>query len=223
MAMRKTEMEDHRAKYYVALDRVQSMLKQKLYVEAVKHAVTSWDYVDGMMQYERKYSVKEFFTIESIEIVLKFAPLVFDRQSLNKLEALLTGQRRIEKNTSADLAEKLTAARTLMSTAYRIWSYLEKSPDCREDALDAVLGKQPGASNKVVKAWAEMELVHRIPDNRSHRIVLATRLSETIRGKCSSCGVVARATKVKFLKEVECPNCKSTSTFVILLNKSAKE
>ncbi|HVP11023.1 MAG TPA: hypothetical protein VMV94_07530, partial [Phycisphaerae bacterium] len=126
--MTKAEMEAHRAQYYELIAKARAARQDGRYREAVELAMSSWEYVDGMMQYERKYEDKEFNSVEGIDVVLKYAPLLFDLDSLNRLEDLLKDRRRIERDTSADMGDKLAKATAMMWEARRMWNYLEREP-----------------------------------------------------------------------------------------------
>ena len=119
MPLKKSEMEAHRAAYY-ALISARAALQQGLYHKAIDEASASWEYIDGMMQYERRYESKEFESVEGIDIVLEFAPLVFGFQSLEKLDELLRSQRRIDKHSSDDLAARLDSARQSLRDVHRL-------------------------------------------------------------------------------------------------------
>jgi len=93
--MTKAEMEAHRAQYYELIAKARAARQDGRYREAVELAMSSWEYVDGMMQYERKYDDKKFSSIEGIDLVLEYAPILFDAESLDKLEFLLKKQRRL--------------------------------------------------------------------------------------------------------------------------------
>ena len=115
-------------------------LKDGRYQDAIALAVSSLDYIDGMMQYEKKYDGKEFDSIDSIDLLHRYAPYLFEFEVLDSIEALLKGQRRIEKNTSRDLGDRLDESRTRMWEAHRLWSHLEQQPEARQDILSRVLG-----------------------------------------------------------------------------------
>jgi hypothetical protein len=59
-------------------------------------------------------------------LVIEYGPLLFDIDSLDKLDLLLKTQRRIDKNTSDNLAEKSLAARESLRDAHRLWNHLER-------------------------------------------------------------------------------------------------
>jgi hypothetical protein len=199
---------------YLALkaDMVQAQ-KAGLYQPAINIAVSSFDYVDGMMQFDRKYRGQtEYESVETIDFVLKYAPLLFDHESLDKIEVLLKAQRRIEKNTSANLAELLTEARATMWSAYHFWEYIEQTDTVSLNTL-----KKDGHPRwkSIAKDWEKIGLVSRRGDADSE-IALTTRLEDKVRGKCPSCGAIGMGAKAKLLELITCPRCKKSVCFVIL-------
>ncbi len=214
--MTKAEMEAHRAEYHALASRARSAKQAGLYREAVDLAVSSWDHIDGMMRYERTYNDHEVNGLETIKIVLRHAPLLFDFESLDKLEGLLKTQRRIVKNTSDDLAESLAKARALMWEAHRLWSHLERRGECEQDGLHLALGGTPNDWGAITEIWERMALVRRVPDGGSFRVALATRMDALTSAKCPSCGVAVKGLKVKLLDKVTCPKCRTKVLFVLL-------
>lgn len=213
-------MEAHQRQYKSLITKARSAVRKGRYHEAVKVSLSSWDYVDGMMQYERRYEEKEFTSIEGIEMVLKYAPLLLDFESLDTLEGLLKDHRRIEKGTSDVLADKLTDARTLMWEAHRLWSHLEEHPQARQDRLRKDLGGDQDEWRGIVELWAEMGLVERTPDGGSYLLALATRMGEIVSAKCTNCGDTVEAPKAMLLAELGCPECEARVPFVILPRQS---
>jgi hypothetical protein len=177
----------------------------------------SCDYVDGMMQFERRFEERtERKSVETIDYVLQYAPLVFDQASLDELGGILKSQKRIDKNTTADLADNLKKAIDLMWNAHRLWTVLEQSNDVPQDKLRTNLGGDQERWRSIAESWSRMGLVQRIPERGSYRISLTTRITAQVRGKCRRCGATGKAAMGRFLEEITCPKCQSTSTFVIL-------
>ncbi len=222
MAMKKAEMEAHRAKYNALIVRARAALREGRFHDAIEAAISTWDYIDGMMQYERRYQDREFTGIDSIDMALRYAPLVFDYESLNELDSLLKSKRRIDKNTSDDLVGKLAGARALMLEAHLIWDHLEKVPDARQDRIRKILGGNQDRWRSVVETWEKMGLVRRTPEGGSYRLSLVTRMDQVVRAKCPSCGAVAKAKKSRFLENQVCPQCRTTASFVILAEAAGK-
>jgi hypothetical protein len=214
--MTKAELETQRARYYDLMAKSRAALRYGSYCKAVASAVSSWDYIDGMMQYERKYKEKEFTSIEGIDLVLKHAPMLFDGESLGRLESLLRGQRRIERDTSADLAGQLAQARALMWDAQRMWDHLERHPGLRQDELRAALGGEQAGWRSLADAWEQMGVIRRTPAGGSYRLAFVTQMDDMVSAKCSSCGAVSQARKVTFLEGRLCEKCRTLAVFVIL-------
>jgi hypothetical protein len=216
MAMTKAEMERHRDQYRLWVSKAQASAQQRFYREAVELAVSSFGSVDGMMQYERKYGGTESVYVEAIDIVLRYAPPLFHFQSLDSLDSLLKNQRRIERNASGDVPERLREARALMWDAHRLWCHLERHSDCRQDELFGVLGGHRDRWRSIAEAWDSIGLIRRAPDGGSFSLSLYTRMDEVVPGKCPSCGVVGKAPKTKLLEEHHRPKCHASVYFVLL-------
>jgi hypothetical protein len=216
MALTKADMEGHRNAYDAIIHSAWAAERAGLYREVIESAISSWEHIDGMMQYERKYGAKDILNIEGIDLVLKYAPLLFDSESLDQLESLLQNQRRIVKNTSNDLRDKLAEARTTMWHAHRLWNHLEDDSGATHDEQDCVLGRNDGQSRGLIDAWEQMGIVLRTSKSGSNRLSLHIPTDTDTLAKCPSCAVVANATKGKFLKERTCPKCRTTVLFVFL-------
>ena len=193
--MKKEEMGQHRMEYDALMGAARAALQEGLYRDAVEAALSAWDHIDGMMQYERKYGDRDFDSIEAIDLVLRYAPLLLDSSALAKLESLLKTQRRIDKNTSESLADKLAKAESRIWDAHKLWDYLEGHAETRQDELRQILGGDQDEWRSTAEAWEKMRLARRTPEDRSYRLALSTRMGEVVSGKCPSCGAVAEAPK----------------------------
>lgn len=217
MAKTKAELQSDADAYRRALSAMRKAHRDGDVLAAIEIAMKACDYIDGMMQFERRFEERtERENVETIHYVLQYAPLVFDRASLDTLAALLKSQKRIDKNTAADLALEIQSAFQLMWDAHRLWTVLEQANDVPQDKLRAKLGGDQERWRRIAESWSHMSLVERIPDRGSYRISLRSRIKAEIRAKCRGCGAVAKAAMGRFLEENTCPKCNNTSTFVIL-------
>jgi hypothetical protein len=214
--MAKAEMEDHRAQYDALLSRALKALQSDDYGRAKELAISCWQHIDGMMQYERKYGDQDRISIDAIEIALRIAPLFFDYGCLDTLKTLLKNQRRIEKNSAENLSDKLAIAQTLMWNAHRLWNHLELHPNSRQDELHKVLGADQSDWPLLAEKWEVMGVVRRSPEGKSYRLALAKPMSETTLAKCPSCAAIAKAPKANFLENHHCPKCHDVVSFVIM-------
>ncbi len=214
--MKKADMEFHRAQYQGLMVEARAAEREGRYRLALEQAVSAWEHIDGMMQYERKYDDAEFQSVAAIEMSLRYAPFLLDFKTLDNLDSLLKDCRRIERNTSEALKDKLGQARARMWENHQLWDYLEKNPGTRQDHLRRILGGDQDQWRSTVERWERMCLLRRIPDGESYRLALATRMDEVILTKCPSCGEVVEGPKAMFLEDIVCPECETSVVFVIL-------
>jgi hypothetical protein len=214
MALKKAEMESHREQYHQHVAQARAAVEEGRFSDALKLAASSWGYVDGMMQYERKYEGKEFESVEGIDIVLEYAPLLLDFELLERLGELLKAQRRIDKIASDDLSERLDRARALMWEAHRFWNYLEASAD--DSTANTDRDADPASWPTIAVKWERMQVVQRTSSRKAYAYSLCTRMDEAVLGKCPKCGAHARSRKARLLEEAPCPKCKAMATFVLI-------
>ncbi len=223
MAKTKAELESDYMRHSELMIQVRQARKEGDFLKAVELAVSAWEHVDGMMQYERRYGGHtDYKSIDSIEFVLRFAPLIFEFKGLEQLAVLLKSQRRIDKNTSADLVENLDTANTLMWDAHRLWRHMELHAPVRQDELRTQLGGDQDRWRWIAETWAEMGLIKRTPHGGSYLLTFFTRLDEKVRGKCPSCGATGSGVKARLLEDITCPKCQTSVHFVLILTQSVQ-
>jgi len=220
MAMKKAEMEDHHTQYRERVGRAWSAAREGRYEEAVEQALSSWDFVDGMMQFERRYMGAELVPVDGIYLVLKFAPLLFDFESLDQLEVLLKRQRRIEKNSPDSIADQISKARSRMWEAHRLWGHLEQLSNPTRDELSECLGDVDEQWRSIIDVWEKTGLVRHTPDGRSYRLSLWSPLDEVVRARCPACAVMVKAAKVKLLEQRSCPKYRESTLFVLIAEEN---
>lgn len=214
--MKKSEMEYHADAYRTKMRAAGAAEQRGLYRLALESAVSAWEHIDGMMRFERKYGDAEFTSIPAIDLALKYAPLLLDRKLLTQLETLLRDYKRIQKNATDDISERVARAHSQISENHRLWSHLEKHPGVLQSSLSTVLGGDQTRWRSVAESWEKMGLVSRTPESNSHRLSLATRMGAVVPGKCPSCGAVEQAPKAILLEKIACPKCRKQVTFILL-------
>ena len=190
-------------------------MSQGAFLQALDTAIQSFDVIDAMMQFERKYEKRQFDRIEAIDIVLRYAPILFHTTSLEALNNLLKNQKRIDKNADADLAADLRCAYEKMWIAHALWEHLERSPSVPLGELSAKTQDQRQA-RAILNEWVRMGLVDVTGATQETFVRLATNLLERVPAICSLCGVHIQGTKYKLLESRDCPGCHRPSTFVLI-------
>ena len=210
---KKAELELEARQYHALMERARAAQRRGLYQEAIDAAFASLDFVDGMMQYERRFESRTFDSVDGIDLILEWAPLVLGYDYLDRLESLLKEKKRIQKHTSEDLGARLAEARELMWAAYRVWEFLEHHAELNARTAREVLKVDSGAWQAIRSGWLKMRIAD---DSRKRGIALATRLGKIVDAKCPACGLVAEAPKAMFLEELACPKCKKNAWFVLV-------
>jgi predicted Zn-ribbon and HTH transcriptional regulator len=211
----KAELKAAQDAYDQLLQRAQRDESLGRYATAVTHAVEAWEYVDGMMKYERRFEDAEFKSLPCIDLVLRYAPLLFDVSSLDRLGELLKKHRSVEKHTTDDLEARLTKAREFLCRAHRLWSLIEQNPGITLDEVTARLGDKLRESPAMVARWEEMGLITRSQSRTGVSLRLTTRLESDALARCPSCGAKVQARKLSLWKEQRCPKCGQTVDLVI--------
>ena len=186
------------------------------FADAISHAIDAWDHLDGMMKYEKKWEGREFKSVPCIDLVLKYAPLVFDASSLDRMGALLKAQKSIDRLASDDLASRLSEARSLMVRSHRLWQHLCHNRGVRQDSLRATLGGDQEEWRHLCERWDSMQMLRRVPSGGSYELWVATNLEDKVRGRCSGCGRAVRGRKLDMLADQTCPSCQKSCMFVMV-------
>lgn len=216
MAKTKAEIESDRDAYLEKMASAKAAERKGLFREAIKAALSAWPYIDGMMQFEKRYEKRAFDSVDAIDLVLKYSPLLLDFESLNVLENLLQEYKRIERDTSADMSEKLAQARERMWANHKLWTHLEWNPETKQSDLRKAIGGEQEYWRTIAETWSRMGLVKRVVFDGGYVLSLVTRTGAIAKAKCSSCGKVSEAPKAMFFDSLKCAACKTLSVFVIL-------
>lgn len=67
----KLELESIQNDYKARLEKARSAERNGDYQQVVKLAVSSFDFIDGMMQFQRKYEKRESASVETLELVFR--------------------------------------------------------------------------------------------------------------------------------------------------------
>lgn len=216
MAKTKADLQLEWEMHHSLLSQAKSAVAASKFDEALDIAVESWEFLDGMMAFSRKYEDVEFSAVEAIEIVLAYAPLRFRFDSLTRLETLLKQQRGIQRKSSTDLSKAIAVAHARMQDAHLLWTLLEIGIEACTAEMRGRLGSDKRRWVAMLRDWQCMGLVNPSPDSGMYGYSLATRMSEVVRAKCSGCGARVKAPKSKLLEPINCPKCKALAFFVIL-------
>src|SRR5262245_41640487 len=144
------------AEYHALVNRAKDEISRHSYMPALRSIVQAWDHLAQCMEYEQKHEGREFSNIESIDLALKYAPLVFATYVLDKLQSLLKSKRRIDRDASDDLAAMLADARARLDDARRLWNEIERVPGRNRSAVYESLGQPKRRWEGLIRDWQTM-------------------------------------------------------------------
>jgi len=216
MAKTKAELQADWTTHHAYLAKAHELMAAKRFDEAIDLAIASFDYLDGMMSYAKKYEDTVFETVPAIDFVLANAPLRFRYDSLNRLEEVLRAQRGIQRKASQDLSRAISIARNRMQDARALWALIDATANTAQRKTSST------AAAEILVDWHRMGLVRRSPDVGGIGYCLTTQMGETALAKCFNCGVVAKAPKIRLLSSLNCPKCHTDAGFVILPTTDTK-
>jgi hypothetical protein len=215
MPMSKAEMQQHKDEYDRRIEQSRSAIRSRQYALGLGIAKQSWQFMNGMVQHERKHQ-RESFSFDGIVLVLKFAPLLFDLASLDEATSFLKTERRTMKFSCDDLQSLSIEAQERLWMGYRLWDYLEQHEAIDQSVLKGVLGGSQEKWRGIVNGWIAMGCVSGTTQAGSTQLSLTTRMEQRTYGKCFACGALAGAKKSTFLDRAVCPVCRDETWFVLL-------
>lgn len=220
----KSELQADRDRYYEWLTIARNERARGNFGKAIDRSLVAFPYIDGMMQFERKYeprsdASRDHESIEAIDIVLDYSPYLFRFDAISSVRQLLDKQRRIDRNTTEDLRAKLASATRLMWELRKLWTELEQAGRLESSiALDALRIERAFLTKDALNPWHACGVLQHDP-SRSY-LELSTQMHAPWRGKCPKCGCVAKGPKRKLLEPVNCPKCKHSVTFTLISSAS---
>lgn len=222
MAKSKAELEQDYMIYIALREQWLDAEQHSDWKRALESAIQALQYVDSMVRYARRYEKADLQSIEAIDLIVRLAPLLFEHEKLDALEALIEGNRSLERFTSESLADKLKKARHRMRIARRLWNQLESQAEHQQVRPSPSPATIEAQEREILEEWCRMGLVRRLPEGSAHPFMLVTSLAQIIRGKCPQCGAVVRASKGVLLEPRQCPRCARQVAFVLMDNREER-
>lgn len=183
---------------------------------AVERAERTWQHLDGALRY-LKADGRNMPKVFGIEIVLQYAPLLFDAGALVRLEDFCIEKRRILKSFGYNFDPDVICSRQLMKRAQMLWSELERRNQWPSENLRQTFSGDDEEWEQLVGIWTSMNaVVHKSIQGVLH-LSLATQMDALTSGKCPRCGTTTTLTKAQMLDRSTCPGCAAIEVFVEII------
>lgn len=171
---------------------------------SIDFALQSLQFIDGMIQFEKRFKKSEVIQQPTLKLILVNAPIIFRFQAINDVEEFLNRTKRVEKNSSIDWRKMIEEARRLLDSALHLWQLIETESDINcVDRIGRVY---------LLNAWERMGVV----THQLQGYSITSAMNARYRAKCFGCGQVFDSNKDSLLSEMSCPVCKTMQYFVIL-------
>lgn len=216
MALSKDEIREHAARYDELQACARAAEARGEYFTAIEHARGAFPFINGMMQFREQSEGASFESIETIDMVLRLAPPLFDTASLDELEALLKAKRRIAKETNVDEKTQFVVAREQIRVAHRLWNFIEANPAVNSDQIAAHLQLVKSLWSGLLDFWVKANLLTVHDDSGQATYGFEHSTDHVIIAKCGLCGIACKGPKHRFLQQQECPRCQQSSLFVLV-------
>lgn len=182
--------------------------------EAIASSKKAWQYVEDMMKFERRWEKREFSSVPCIDMVLRYAPLLLDEESLSDLEALLKSRKSIDRLASDDLAAQLQKARDHLSDARKVWAMLDGRDWTDSAEIVRLSGVGAAAGRKSLTDWQKIGAIEaRDVDGRREIRPVFADARPTV-AACRFCGSDVQCTCGETLQPRACAKCGKTSCFI---------
>jgi hypothetical protein len=208
---KKSELESGWLRYSTIAQKADALLIDGYYNEAIDVSLQSLEHLDYSTQYQQKFLNRNPPFVDTLSHILEYAPLFFRTDALERLASMTKVIRTLEGRTGLPLAAKLISAPHRMKHAYQFWKAIEDQADAAIVQRDV-----PNAKTLLAKIWMHSGLVDLHKDNTRTMWKLRTDFIQSVACKCHSCGDTMKVMKAIVLSDMDCLNCTSKTTWLLL-------
>lgn len=213
--MSKAQLESGKLDYHAHLEQSREFIQTCDIADAIREALLACRYAEAMMQFEAKYEEREFDSIESFDIVFQYAPVMLDKVAIDELADLLKVRKRIERDTAADMGQRLQGARSSLKSAYSCLAAAEKSSIAVNRLSDAFGGTQEWW-RWILRLWQELRVIRLTTESSQLMVRYHGVFAAPVLAKCWSCGSVQPSVVNECLNQRPCPRCRVPVCLVML-------
>jgi hypothetical protein len=212
----KAELEWQFNQFTLHAQQCESYHRAGAFFGSLEAAAASLSFADGMLQYSKRFGNGNPKSLATADYIVYYAPLLFHRASLQRLDDCVSASRRLAKGETWDYTNAVLAARQRMELARTLWNALEEHGELGQRELTAIFGSPDRSIQHISKAWTEIAIIAPVPDRGDGSFQFTTSLGRPCDAKCANCGAVTTAPKSIFLEESECPACRTSTHFVLI-------
>lgn len=213
--MNRSEAAQHYQEYVALMRQARAAAERYDIPRVLELATAAWGCIDGMLRHVRRDGSEKVPQLAAISLVLRFAPIVFEKDLLTRLEQFLKSNRRIAKEAGLAVSESVAEAHSLMWRAHALWDQMERHGAAE---IQSLRNSFPGPSAewlRLIEVWEAMAVVRRESANGIEYLTLATQMDRHATAKCPHCGQLVRRTKSGLLEQQRCARCRRKDHLVL--------
>jgi hypothetical protein len=180
------------------------------YLRALAKAEAALPLVRHASAYLRRYQKVAAPNLPAVDLILRCAPAVFARRSLDAVEQWFAAAGRTERTAYPDLMDRLANARWLLDLTVWVWPALPPTAPPR------LTGAESAHAAQFLDLWRRMGAVADRPGSAPATYQPVTHLRRQVRGKCPHCGRTTEAAWAELLFPVRCPHCRATAVITVV-------
>lgn len=209
--MKKAELETAYEAHTGFTRRAAKAEAERDYRSAIRDATESLSTLKLANAFHRRFIKTDRPPVAAVDMMLRLAPPLFARRSIDALEECVAGWKKPELAVLPGFAERITECRRGLRLAIDLWSALgdENTPPVGRGRSDST------ATADILGFWVQAGLVVRVGTAGVARFRKVTDLRRDAWGKCPACGHAKRAVNADLLRPSECPTCRGQHPFVI--------
>lgn len=205
--MKIAEMEYHHDAFLASEQSIRAHVQARRFESVFSQCEDSLPHIVPAIRFRKKRDINpEVPSLRCINVVCKYAPLLFERDCLARVHDFITSNRALAKY-DGDYLGKVEMAIEQQETARILWNGIAAKPGFLQRNIRKQLGLDRDTVVAILGVWEELGVVCRTKSRGSYRIDFPSRLDAVTDGCCPKCGIRGKARKELFLKPVTCRKC----------------
>ncbi len=211
IAVKKAELEAQYDAYRASGQRVDDLLGSRDVIGAIGEAIKAIDYAVGAIKFAKRDGADESLELFPCDVVCKYAPAVFEHESIERVHAFAKSTRQLGERRTA-VIEQVEHAMQLEELALLMWRKLETHGTMPAAGV-AEGSEMKFHSPEVLDVWIWLGIADVAASGGQKVVNLHTSLEAVVEGMCAHCGATCKAKKEIFWRLAKCPGCKTSVLF----------
>jgi len=215
--MKISELEQIHADYLAAEVRIQERVGRREFPAVLDECTAALQHLGPAVQFRRRRQITpETPPLTPLDVILTYAPPLFEHAVLMSLMEWLKASRRILASHPTNYSELAKAALVREDVARQAWNQIEREPGVLLGGLIDRLPVGRKSIEEILPTWEKLGIVICERTGFDVRLSLRTRLDEEIEAVCPACGVHGHAKKEVLWRHTNCKKCGASGHYHLI-------